>query len=57
MGPEEKGRMVIYALCMLLALNGLVLIGIRNNRQQQERLYKDALRQLRVTAISRGFRR
>jgi hypothetical protein len=48
--------LILYGLLFVLGINGLILIGIKNQREQQRRLYEDAIKQLRVVSISRGRR-
>lgn len=48
--------LIVYALLFILAVNGLLMLGIRHQRKQQERVYQDAVRQLKVVSISRGRR-
>lgn len=42
-----------YLLLLGFALNGLVLLGIRNERERLKRDYLDAIRQHRIVRIGR----
>lgn len=49
------GAVILFTLLFFLGLNGLIFLGIYNNRRRQERLYLDTIRQLRIVSISRGM--
>lgn len=46
--------MITIMLVSLIAINGLILLGMRNERLRNERMLRDAMKTLRIVGISRG---